>query len=88
MNTEELLTVLHFHLETGVFKDVPVLSPSQQRIEFEMIQISRLMGSYTAQQIAWKLKISRRTVLRRISKIKTDSIDAVWLPGYLEALLP
>jgi len=88
MNTEELLTVLHFHLETGVFKDVPVLSPAQERIEFEMIQISRLRGSYTAQQIAWKLKISRRTVLRRIAKIKADSVDTVWLPGYLEALLP
>ena len=88
MNTEKLLASLQFHLETGVFKDVPMLSPAQERIEFEMIQIARLRGSYTSQQIAWKLKISRRTVLRRISKIKTDSIDAVWLPGYLEALLP
>jgi len=88
MNTEKLLASLQFHLETGVFKEVPMLSPAQEQIEFEMIQISRLMGSYTAQQIAWKLKISRRTVLRRIAKIKTDSVDTVWLPGYLEALLP
>jgi len=88
MNTRELLDSLQFHIETGVFKDVPMLSSAQEQIEFEMIQISRLMGRLTSQQIAWKLKISRRTVLRRIAKIKADSIDGVWLPSYLEALLP
>ena len=53
MNTEKLLASLQFHLETGVFKEVPMLSPAQERIEFEMIQIARLRGSYTSQQIAW-----------------------------------